>query len=205
MYVLAPNQTVEKFPYSIGELRRDNPSTSFPGNPSAELLAEWNVFPVELVAPEYDPIYEEAIEGAPVFQDGTWRQSWIVKQLDAGTVESNKLRAANFSDLYQLLLASNTYKAIRSQAAQSLVLTIACTEFLLALNEAIAGRPNKAFISAALDEVFANCTLTEEQLVKLGAMLKRTKVDALYSNPVFQGLSDEINAMTVAANDPYTA
>jgi hypothetical protein len=45
MYVFAPNQTVEIFPYSIGDLRRDNPNTSYPRNPSDAVLAEWNRLP----------------------------------------------------------------------------------------------------------------------------------------------------------------
>ena len=56
MYVLAPNQNVETFPYSIGALRRDNPNTSFPASPTEQTLAEWNVFPViDKPAPDYNP------------------------------------------------------------------------------------------------------------------------------------------------------
>ena len=45
MYVKANNGVAEIYPYSIGLLRKDNPNTSFPKNPSDELLAEWGVFP----------------------------------------------------------------------------------------------------------------------------------------------------------------
>lgn len=79
MYVLAPNQTAEKYPYSIGELRRDNPQTSFPKNPTDELLAAFNVFPVKPTErPEFDPMTQRVEEGTPVRQqvrnpDGTFR------------------------------------------------------------------------------------------------------------------------------------
>ena len=46
MYVKVTNGVVEKYPYSIGDLRKDNSNTSFPANPSNEIQAEWGVYPV---------------------------------------------------------------------------------------------------------------------------------------------------------------
>lgn len=79
MYVFAPNQAVEKFPYSIGELRRDFPNTSFPRNPDEQLLAEYNVFPVrERSTPDFDEATENCNQVAPTFQDGQWVMTWAV-------------------------------------------------------------------------------------------------------------------------------
>lgn len=79
MYVLAPNQTVETFPYSIGALRRDNPSTSFPRNLSDTVLASWNVFPVvDVPAPSYDLATENCNQVNPTLQDGEWMMTWAV-------------------------------------------------------------------------------------------------------------------------------
>lgn len=78
MYVKAINGVVEKYPYSIGDLRKDNPQTSFPKNPSNELLAGWNVFPVNSVSyPDHDHT-KNVTEANPVLQDGNWTQTWIV-------------------------------------------------------------------------------------------------------------------------------
>ena len=79
MYVLAPNQTVETYPYSIGALRRDNPSTSFPRNPSDAMLASWNVFPVtNKPAPNYNPATENCNQVDPTFVDNQWVMTWLV-------------------------------------------------------------------------------------------------------------------------------
>jgi hypothetical protein len=79
MYVLAPSQTVEIFPYSIGALRRDNPNTSFPRNPSDAVLADWNVFPVvEQSPPEYNPANQNLNQLNPTLVDGQWLQTWQV-------------------------------------------------------------------------------------------------------------------------------
>ena len=86
MYVLAPNQTVETFPYSIGDLRRDNPNTSFPRNPSNDVLADWNVFPViDRPAPEHDPATQNCTQINPTLEDGEWVMTWQVS--DASTDE----------------------------------------------------------------------------------------------------------------------
>tara|TARA_R110002050_G_C8889029_1_gene509336 strand:+ start:1045 stop:1509 length:465 start_codon:yes stop_codon:yes gene_type:complete len=79
MYVFAPNQTVETFPYSIGNLRRDNPNTSFPRNPSDELLAEWNVFPVvKQDRPTFDTATQDLNETNPTLSSNQWLQTWSV-------------------------------------------------------------------------------------------------------------------------------
>jgi hypothetical protein len=84
MYVLAPNQTAEIFPYSIGALRRDNPNTSFPRNPSDAVLADWNVFPVvEQSPPEYNPANQNLNQLNPTLVHGQWLQTWQVTAASA--------------------------------------------------------------------------------------------------------------------------
>lgn len=79
MYVLAPNQTVETFPYSIGALRRDNPNTSFPANPTEQTLAEWNVFPViDKPAPDYNPSTQNCNQINPTLKGSKWEMTWLV-------------------------------------------------------------------------------------------------------------------------------
>ena len=79
MYVLAPNQTVEIYPYSIGDLRRDNPNTSYPRNPSDARLADWDVFPVtDKPAPAYNPATQNCNQVDPTLTAGEWVMTWAV-------------------------------------------------------------------------------------------------------------------------------
>jgi hypothetical protein len=95
MYILAPNQTIEKYPYSIGELRRDNSNTSFPRNPSDDLLAEWNVFQVQPTdSPQVDHT-KNVTEGTPALQDGVWVQVWNVTDVSAEEVEQRTEQQAD--------------------------------------------------------------------------------------------------------------
>jgi hypothetical protein len=87
MYVLAPNQIAEIFPYSIGNLRRDNPNVSFPRNPSEELLASYNVFPVvPQEPPSHDPITENLGQINPTLVNGEWLQTWDVTPASAEVI-----------------------------------------------------------------------------------------------------------------------
>ena len=78
MYVLAPNAAVEKYPYSISDLRTDNPQTSFPAKPSDALLAEYGVFPVIRTDIPVVDYTQSVIEADPHLVNGEWVQAWTV-------------------------------------------------------------------------------------------------------------------------------
>jgi len=55
MYVKIISGTVNQYPYTIGQLRRDNPNTSFPKTIPEAILADYGVFPVGYqAAPDFD-------------------------------------------------------------------------------------------------------------------------------------------------------
>lgn len=78
MYVKLQDGQPLKFPYSLGELRRDNPGTSFAADIPDAVLAEHNVFPVTPTpAPTCDPLTHRLEQSA--VQDGnSWKQQWTV-------------------------------------------------------------------------------------------------------------------------------
>jgi hypothetical protein len=78
MYALIENNAVKQYPYGADVLRRDNPQTSFPTNPTDELLAAYNVFPVTRTdIPVVD--YTQAVtEADPQLIDGVWTQTWTI-------------------------------------------------------------------------------------------------------------------------------
>lgn len=79
MYVLAPNQIVEIYPYSFGNLQRDHSNTSFPANPTEQTLAEWNVFPViDKPTPAYNPATQNCNQVNPTLVAGKWEMAWAV-------------------------------------------------------------------------------------------------------------------------------
>lgn len=115
MYVLAENKNVIKFPYSVGDLRKDNPNKSFPQNPSMEILALCNVFPV--FSPEliYNPATQISTQNGCAYNEQTqrWEIVWSVRdktqeELDAelataqGNVRAERNKLLSDSDWTQM-------------------------------------------------------------------------------------------------------
>lgn len=127
MYVLAPNQIVDKFPYSIGDLRKDNPQVSFPKNPSVEMLTSYNIYPVVSTGAAYDPATQVATQEGCVY-NGTlsrWETNWMVRsktvdelaadvaRLQVGIVNATQARLDDFARTrnYDGILSAATYAA----------------------------------------------------------------------------------------------
>lgn len=79
MFAKLTNGQIDQYPYTVGDLRRDNPNTSFPRVLSSETLAEYGLVSVQASErPSYDPITHVIEEGTPQNQGGTWVQQWSV-------------------------------------------------------------------------------------------------------------------------------
>ena len=69
--------SVDEYPYGFAQLRRDHPDTSFPRDPRAAKLREWDVYLVNQTAkPAYD-LTKNIVEGTPVFVNDVWLQMWV--------------------------------------------------------------------------------------------------------------------------------
>lgn len=93
MHALIENNTVAQYPYTIGNLRRDNPQTSFPKRPDNSLLAEWGLQPVAKVDyPSVDHT-KNVVEGNPVLVGGIWTQVWNVVNATAEEITERTAQA----------------------------------------------------------------------------------------------------------------
>lgn len=82
MYIKLNNGQIEKYPYSVSQLKADNPDTSFPKDIPDSLLAEWNVYPVKgALMPNYD-YTKKLIEKQPDLINSEWTQVWEVVNKD---------------------------------------------------------------------------------------------------------------------------
>lgn len=92
MYILVDPQT---YPYSIYELMRDNPQTSFPKNPTKEMLESYGVYEVEQVdLPAYDSSTHRVEEGTPVQIENVWTQAWNVIALTPEEIAQQQAKYA---------------------------------------------------------------------------------------------------------------
>jgi len=67
--------------YTLRQLRRDNPNTSFPKLIPDDLLASYDVYPYTRPAvPEYDSLSYEVQDGSFEQVDGEWSLPYVVQQ-----------------------------------------------------------------------------------------------------------------------------
>jgi hypothetical protein len=78
MYAKLNNGVVEKYPYTIGDLRKDNPNVSFPAHISDDTLDSFGVVPVlQIESPQVDHT-KNLSEGSPQDTSEGWVQVWVV-------------------------------------------------------------------------------------------------------------------------------
>jgi hypothetical protein len=78
-----------RWPYSVAQLRLDEPSRSISVAPRAEELAHYGVFRVvPQEQPEFDPAVERVQEVAPTEADGQWLQQWELIELSEAEQEA---------------------------------------------------------------------------------------------------------------------
>ena len=101
MYIKLTNGTPSL--YSLGELRRDNPNTSFPRVIPDELFASYDVYPYTRPA---QPIFEELthnlVDGA--FEqdvDGNWSRPWVIEAKSQSELDSDLADWRGRASLYR--------------------------------------------------------------------------------------------------------
>lgn len=78
MYVKIASGAVDTFPYSVGQLRRDNKNISFPHQISNEILADYDVYSVTIEAqPSFNARTQTLSQNAePTGSGSTWTLGW---------------------------------------------------------------------------------------------------------------------------------
>jgi hypothetical protein len=184
IYVYAPNQTLVTFPYSIGDLQRDNSNTSFPRSPTEETLAAYDVFPIiEQLPPDYNPAIQNLNQTDPILVNGQWLQTWQVSDATVEEIASRIRANADYLGFWGELIMSSVYTSIREQSMVSLPMNTLATEFIALMGDAKAGRPSEPAIQASIDAILATGTFTADHLTELQAVLVAGHLDGIYTLP----------------------
>lgn len=83
MLKLDDHGAIARYPYPLGDLMADHPSTSFPAPLNAADLAEFGVYPVLAVDPPGATLEQTVTEAAPELIDGVWTQQWALTPVSA--------------------------------------------------------------------------------------------------------------------------
>ena len=89
MLVKITNGNVDTYPYSVGQLRRDNPNTSFPKQVPDAILAEYGVYPVTLLEqPDIDTRTQRVTQEAqPSLVGDNWTIGWTTSSKTAEEIQ----------------------------------------------------------------------------------------------------------------------
>lgn len=89
--------------------------------------------------------------------------------------------APDYLTFWDALLISGVYQSIRAQALTTPAVLVACTEFIAAIGDAKAGRPNVPAIQACINYLLAAGTFTQADLDELTALLVVGNLDGIYT------------------------
>jgi len=99
LLIKANGSTVEQYPYSLGMLRKENPNTSFPKQPSVADMASFNVYPVTEANPTVGEGQRLAKTWTPTLVSGDWVLAHEAVDLtDAEVAEATAVLAANMRE-----------------------------------------------------------------------------------------------------------
>ena len=129
MYALITNGEVEKYPYSIGLLRKDNPNTSFPKTPKDAILVDYGVYPVMETNPTVGADQKLVKSWTPELVSGEWVLNHQAVDITSEDVaERDGVIASNVREKRNTLLAATDYFAL-----SDVTLTTEMTEYRAAL------------------------------------------------------------------------
>lgn len=92
MFVKVTNDQIDQYPYTVGDLRRDNPNTSFPKQVPEATMAQYGMYPVGYAAaPDYNPdTHRIQNSNMPELVDGKWTLTKTVVELTSEQLEDRK-------------------------------------------------------------------------------------------------------------------
>jgi hypothetical protein len=85
--------------------------------------------------------------------------------------------------LYDRILGSHIYQLIRIAAASSAQLTLACVEFIAAMGDAKAGRPNVPALRACITNILELASFTSSQKDLLRGFIREANLESVYIIP----------------------
>lgn len=133
MLVKVTNGNVDTYPYSVGQLRRDNPNTSFPKTVPTATMAAYGMYPVGYeAAPDYDPLTHRLQHSSvPSLVDGEWKLTKTVVALTAEELQAKTdAKAAEMRKKRDGLLAETDW-----WASSDLTMTAEQTAYRQALRD----------------------------------------------------------------------
>lgn len=198
MLVKANGAQIVQYPYTLGDLRRANPRTSFPGKP--DNLASFGVFSVaDVEQPAFNAATHVATRNAqPTLANGVWSLGWTVRAKTAE--EQQAARLAKLAELGAIRFAKEeggtvfngaplaTDRVTQTKLTAAYVKATANPDYVIAdwkFAPGVFGTLNAATIIAAANAVEAHiqaCFTRESELTAAILAANPEQLDAINLN-----------------------
>ena len=111
MHVKITNGSVDTYPHNVGQLRRDNPNTSFPKQVPDEMLESYGIYTVVYTdMPSIDDRTQKVEQDAtPSLVDGAWTIGWTTSSKTAEETQAwdDSMASSNRGKRDSLLIQSD--------------------------------------------------------------------------------------------------
>ena len=126
MFVKTTNGQVEKYPFTIGDLRKANPNVSFPKSIPNDTLAQFGVYPVTIApAPEYNARTHRLVTQQPTLVNGVWTVTKSVVAKDQAQIDNeNAQKAADVRAQRDRLLSACDWTQVADAPVDSAVWSV---------------------------------------------------------------------------------
>lgn len=90
MFALVQNGALVRYPYTITDLRLANQNVSFAANVDDDTLASFGM--VRVITVDRPNVTDGQVveEDQPIFSDGNWVQTWVVRELNEAEIQQRK-------------------------------------------------------------------------------------------------------------------
>jgi len=118
-YAKVTGTTVNQFPYTLRDLKADNPNVSFPNTITLDDVAQYGVVVVtQLSDPVFDLTTQRLEQGVPVFNDPNWEVTQIITALTAQEQTDYATVTARNEDVDLLKADAEVLALLKARPAQ---------------------------------------------------------------------------------------
>lgn len=169
--------------YSIGQLRRDNPNTSFPKNIPEALLAAYDVYPCKQEAggpPAHNPMTQDVTQEFTQLH-GEWAQVWVVKEKSQADKDAAKALWRSSAVLSRAQFCTRAFRAGLLPKADAIA--AAKGEWPPSFDAALAGLPEDVKTEAQIEWAAVNEIRRDAStlaVVQAAENIDEAHIDALF-------------------------
>ncbi len=159
---------VVKYPYSLGELRKEYPNVSFPNPLTKEALAAYNCFIVTEKKPptDYNKVTKNITSSIHLVK-GKWIQRWTIADATPENIAlrtEEQLRRLDYKGFWKAFTRTAAYTALKTAASTDLSANVLATELISVFADAKAGNLDAEAMQAGVNETLVSLRSINETL-----------------------------------------